>query len=374
MKMLDANEIPVWSPQQDLAIKAVSAWLSDPGSPQVFRLFGWAGTGKSTLAMHLAQEASNPLFAAFTGKAALVMRSRGCAGARTIHSLIYQAVEDPVTKAVRFVINVDSPVSDADLVVIDEVSMVGNDLAADLLSFGTKVLVLGDPFQLPPINDAGYFTGHDPDVMLTEIHRQAADNPIIRMSMDVREGKGLRRGAYGNSEVVLRGDVSKKDVLAADQILVGKNQTRNTYNRRIRELLGRKSIVPIQDDKLVCLRNNRQKSLLNGQIFIVEKIKKKTLSFIKLLIRPEDADSDKTWRHVRVPMPFFSGEEKNIDPKVRRENEEFCFGYALTVHKSQGSQWPKVYLFDESRAFRDNAARHLYTGITRAAEKITVVI
>jgi predicted alpha/beta-fold hydrolase len=93
-----------WSPQQDVALLGVKAWLLDPSGPQVFRLFGWAGTGKSTLAVHLAQDAGNVVYAAFTGKAALVMRKRGCAGARTIHSLIYKLIDEQGGEP-RFVLN-----------------------------------------------------------------------------------------------------------------------------------------------------------------------------------------------------------------------------------------------------------------------------
>lgn len=94
----------------------------------------------------------------------------------------------------RFTLNPDSIVGDAKLVIVDECSMVGEVLASDLLSFGTKVLVLGDPAQLPPVDGAGYFTSKPPDFILTEIHLQAAENPIIRMSMDVREGKKAQTG------------------------------------------------------------------------------------------------------------------------------------------------------------------------------------
>src|ERR1700704_3832073 len=87
-----------FSPQQDAALQAVAAWLkARPGrgsTPAVFRLFGYAGTGKTTLAKHLAEGVEGKvLFAAFTGKAALVMRRKGCQNASTIHSLIYRARE-----------------------------------------------------------------------------------------------------------------------------------------------------------------------------------------------------------------------------------------------------------------------------------------
>lgn len=359
-----------WSPQQDTALKAVAAWLADPSGPQVFRLFGWAGTGKSTLAVHLAEDAGNVVFAAFTGKAALVMRKRGCTDASTIHSLIYN-VKDGRGGELQFEINRQSSVIDADLVVIDEVSMVDEELARDLLSFGTKVLVLGDPFQLPPVRGAGYFTDAEPDIMLTEIHRQAADNPIIRMSMDIREGRGLDHGSYGESKVIHSADVDRGEVLIADQILVGRNATRITYNDRVRKLKGYPNRMPVPGDRLVCLRNNRENGLLNGQIWTAKQVKPKSNSVIKMLLDPDDGMRPELM--VETHEKFFQGLEADLPWFERKKFDEFYFGYALTCHKAQGSQWDDVYLFDESAAFRADQSRWLYTAVTRAAEKITVV-
>lgn len=361
-----------WSPQQDAALLAVQTWLKDPSGPQVFRLFGWAGTGKSTLATHLAQDAGKVVFGAFTGKAALVMRKRGCTDARTIHSLIYVLLDEQGGEP-RFVLNKDSEINDADLVVIDEVSMVGAELANDLLSFGKRVLVLGDPFQLPPVKDAGFFTDVDPDIMLTEIHRQAADNPIIQMSMRIREGKGLEYGAYGESKVIHSSEVDRDEVLAADQILVGRNQTRSTYNNRVRKLKGLPELTPVPEDRLVCLRNNREKGLLNGQIFVAKKVTLKGRGGISMLLDPSDAGSRADDVMVFTHEKFFQGREEELAWADRKRFDEFNFGYALTVHKAQGSQWEHVYLFDESNVFREDRDRWLYTGVTRAAEKITVV-
>ena len=145
-----------WSPEQDRALGAVAAWLR-AGDRQVFRLFGYAGTGKTTLARHVAEGVTGAtVFAAFTGKAAHVLRSKGCVGAGTIHSLIYRMRgedEDGPT----FVLNDDSMAGKAGLIVIDECSMVDAEIGRDLLSFGTPVLVLGDPAQLPPIAGGGFF-------------------------------------------------------------------------------------------------------------------------------------------------------------------------------------------------------------------------
>ena len=178
-----------WTPEQDRALKAVDRWLSK-GDAQVFRLFGYAGAGKTTLARHFAEHVGGEVaFAAFTGKAAHVMRAKGCVGATTIHSLIYRPdTDDDGAEAPSFTLRRDAPASKADLIVIDECSMVDEELGRDLLSFGAPVLVLGDPAQLPPVKGGGFFTDADPDFMLTEIHRQAADNPIIRLSMNIREG------------------------------------------------------------------------------------------------------------------------------------------------------------------------------------------
>lgn len=361
-----------WSPQQDEALRAVSNWLKDPNGPQVFRLFGWAGTGKSTLARHLAGDLKSVKYAAFTGKAALVMRKRGCKGASTIHSLIYSMISDKEGEP-QFRLDAESPAIDADLIVIDEVSMVDEALGQDLLSFGTKVLVLGDPFQLPPVQGTGFFTDSEPDFMLTEIHRQAEDNPIVRLSLDIREGKKLAHGSYGESKVIRRSAVDQQEVLSFDQVLVGRNKTRLDYNNRLRELLELPHAQPTMGDRVVCLRNNPRKKLLNGQIWIVTDVTRKNAGKMELMLASEDVGGTMQEVKVKTHRDFFTGGEEKMAWPVRRQYDEFTFGYCLTVHKAQGSQWDSVYLFDESFVFREDAARWLYTGVTRAAEKITVV-
>jgi exodeoxyribonuclease-5 len=189
-----------FTPHQDSALKAVADWLKAKpgrnGTLPVFRLFGYAGTGKTTLAQHIAEAVDGEVkFAAFTGKAALVMRNKGCDNASTIHSLIYRARESGVEQP-SFELWDDAPASKAKLIIIDECSMVDAELGRDLMSFDCPLLVLGDPAQLPPIQGGGFFTDCEPDAMLTEVHRQAQDDPIVRMSMDVREGRDLDIGRY----------------------------------------------------------------------------------------------------------------------------------------------------------------------------------
>jgi len=360
-----------WSPEQDKALTAVARWLK-AGEPQVFRLFGYAGTGKTTLARHIAATADGAVvFAAFTGKAAHVMRGKGCLGASTIHSLIYRMRgedEDGPT----FVLNDDSAAANAALIVIDECSMVDEEIGRDLLSFGVPVLVLGDPAQLPPVAGGGFFTEAAPDVMLTEVHRQAADNPIVRMSMTIREGGQLPYGDYGGSAVMPRRDIEPEAVLAADQVLVGRNKTRQTYNARIRELLGREGPVPVAEDTLVCLRNDRKRGLLNGSLWQVDAVRKPRKGLLRYSLGPADGEGARRVS-ASINPAFFDGTAEALSPAERKRSDAFDFGYVLTVHKAQGSQWDDVILFDESFAFREHAARWLYTGITRAARRLSIV-
>lgn len=393
----------------------VSRWLDDPGSQQIFRLFGYAGTGKTTLARHLASNVHGQvLFAAYTGKAASVLKASGCPNAQTIHSLIYSPKEksrarlreleeeaarleamDNISALNRdhlerlrgeiraekenakrpdFNLNLESNLRNAALLVVDECSMVGEDMAQDILSFGVPVLVLGDPAQLPPVKGTGFFTDASPDMMLTEIHRQARDNPIIAMATKVRLGDHLDYGSYGSSSVIER--ATPEIALEANQVLVGKNKTRTLTNRRVRQLLQYDgSPWPVKGEKLICLRNAKLStsqgdiSLLNGTIHhaVLDAVAEE--DYLELKVRPEDGGD-----HIDLTAhkQHFDGNPESIDYWERRNHMEFTFGHAITVHKSQGSQWGDVMLIDEW-FMRDTRQRWLYTAITRAQEKVTVV-
>ncbi len=387
-----------WSPQQDAALRAVSNWLNTRSAP-FFYLAGFAGTGKTTLAKHFAEDVpGGVLFASFTGKAAAVMRSKGCTEATTIHRLIYtprgkgsgklkelreklekatapdelermrREIRDELerVKAPLWDLNPASPVKSVGLLIIDECSMVGGRMADDLLSFGTPVLVLGDPAQLPPVGGGGFFTSREPDFMLTEVHRQAAESGILRLATDVRSGRGLKLGDYGDAQVVARSHVTPEDVMAAEQILVGTNTMRKGTNKRVRQLLGRSGLMPEAGDRLVCLKNNHELGLLNGEIWQALHAVELDSSTVGLTIE----NGQITENVVAWSMPFRGEDLGQFDHD--KEIQEFDYGYVLTTHKAQGSQWGSVYVFDESHVFRRDAARWLYTAITRAANKLVV--
>ena len=251
-------------------------------------------------------------------------------------------------------------------------SMIDGRMGEDVTSFGTKILVLGDPAQLPPIMGAGYFTeGVTPDVMLTDIHRQAKDNPIIAMATKVRNHESLSVGSYGESLVAEKCHIDETHALAADQILVGRNKTRHASNKRMRALYGRTDHLPVSEDKLVCLRNNHEIGLLNGAIWFVNEMGLIEDDRLFMTIRSENSDDEVL--EVEAHTQYFMGQGEALPWWERKNAEEFDFGYALTVHKAQGSQWDNVLLFDESHCFRADKHRWLYTGLTRAAERVVVV-
>jgi ATP-dependent exoDNAse (exonuclease V) alpha subunit len=353
------------SSQQEAALKAVMKWYR-AGDKQVFRLYGYAGTGKTTLARDFAAAIDGQVaFAAFTGKAAHVMRGKGCLDATTIHGLIYRLEKEDENRNPIFVINHDSSARHARLIVIDEASMVNEKIGRDLLRFGVPIIVIGDPWQLPPVEGAGFFTTDEPDFMLTEIHRQARDSPIIKMATIVREGRLLPVGDYGDSSRVVH--LRDYRVEPCDQILVGRNFTRRNINIGMRERYGRHGACPVGGDKLVCLRNDYRRGFLNGSLWIVEQvIEASDDGPIVLRVRSEEGGASVTatthsgfFNHLPIPDP--------------REYVEFDYGYALTVHKAQGSQWDSVVLHAEHNYFGADSRRWLYTGLTRAAKRITAI-
>lgn len=367
-----------WSPQQAKALDAVTDWLRNPSRKQVFHLFGYAGTGKTTIAIRIAEIAAeilkgDVLFGAFTGKAAQVMNNKGCIGASTIHSLIYTVKKG--TQPPEWILNVsESPLRQAALLIVDECSMLGADLGQDLVSFGKPILVLGDPFQLPPVKGSGFFDTEHPDVMLSEIHRQARDNPIIQMSMLVREGNHLPIGKYGASQVRPREYMPEDLASRADQVICGRNATRWVLNKTVREVRGFTSPIPMLSEKLICLKNNKGEGLLNGSMWMVDEPPNKQKKTLNMSILSMDTEGLRM--KARAHAELFLKEKPALQrhEEMDRETQHFTWGYAITAHKSQGSQWKNVLVFDESGVFREDAARWLYTAITRASENVIVAI
>jgi exodeoxyribonuclease-5 len=242
------------------------------------------------------------------------------------------------------------------------------------MSFGTPILALGDPAQLPPIEGAGYFTEAKPDVMLTEVHRQAKESPVLRLATIVREGGQLELGTYGSSRVVPDDSLELNEILAADQVLVGRNSTRRFLNTAIREALGRETEMPVTGDRLVCLRNNHGLGVYNGGLYRVvgQPSQARFSDKLSMTVISDDLPDTPEVR-IGVRPEFFSHEEHRLSKSELRKTHQFGYGYALTVHKAQGSQWDHVIIDNESSSFHDIRQRWLYTAITRAKKSVTIV-
>lgn len=387
-----------WSPKQQQALDSVGEWLKNKDKP-FYYLAGFAGTGKTTLAKHLAQD-YDTIFAAYTGKAALVMQQRGVPNAQTIHSMLYKLVP-PDTRKIeelekqigsegfttdlmselrklkepRFEINEESDIHNVDLVVLDEVSMVNEEIAHDILSFGKPVLVLGDPMQLPPIKGTGYFTERRPDSLLTEIHRQAEGNPIIALSKHVREHGNVPVNFASNAGRVPR-QRAEDFTDGSFQFLTGKNITRNNLNQRLRAKLGYTGPYPQPGETLICLKNSTGDRVLYNGMFVTVTEATEVEDNFKL---PLDIRTEMGVDYEDVPAlsSIFDGQPPidEVPFFIIREREQFDYGYCITVHKAQGSQFSKVVLFDDGflNWKKDERMRWLYTAVTRAVDEVYVV-
>ena len=372
MKMILSNE-------QEKAIKIASDNFKH--GVDITTIAGYAGSGKTTLISYFIEQ--NDLmdkthFCTYTGKAALVLQQKGLP-ATTIHKLIYQTIFNHKTGEFYFM---KKPKLDSNikLIVIDEISMVPRDLLRDLQRYGIPIIALGDPGQLEPIGDTDNNLLKKPDIFLTEIHRQALDSSIIRLSMDIREGKPLKL-TYNDPYVKI---IKKEEVHFgvldwADQILVSRNATRHGLNDHMREELGYSGEFPMVGEKVICLRNYWDKSnsdgyaLTNGATGTVKRAK--TLSHY---FYPNNTVIDF--------LPDFSDGEFSqlkLNGKVLKREKvtyqkgkklfDFDYGYAITTHKSQGSQFPKVFIYNETLPHTDHK-RLLYTAATRAEDKLVIAI
>ena len=393
------------SHDQETAVDAISRWLksSDP----VFTLAGYAGTGKTTILRNVVEGASNAICATPTGKAASVLRSKlGEDGPEvgTLHSLLYCPIE--VTELdvamqvdeVRYLEAAGLPVERAEkrlerlikkletgacefgfkgdgpslpLVVVDECSMVGDQVERDLLRSAEKVLFVGDPGQLPPVEGREFFERNRPNATLENIHRQAAGSSILQLAHAVRHGEAFD----GWDENCVSGDRSDLGtLLEADQIITGMNQSRRRLNTRIRAELGFRGEFPRKGEAIICLRNDNERGLING----VGGVAASDCGEDEYgALRCDVAYEDRFFQG--LPMDRLAFDQYD-NPKLTRRDvptnralAQFDLGHAITAHKAQGSEWDHVVVWDDKMRRHDKEARRrwIYTSATRAACKLT---
>ncbi len=409
------------TPDQADAEEAICEWFLNLDN-QIFVLCGYAGTGKTYLIDRVVKKlglvaGDSAAFVAPTGKAASVLVRCGTP-AGTVHSLIYTREEDIEVDengeviSERFLRFVKKEKIDKNirLIVVDETSMVADDVLKDLLSFGVKCLFCGDPAQLPPVGGSNSLLAM-PCVTLTQIVRQERDNPIVRLAEEVRGGKIPDFGNYGDcAAVVSRRDLTpeerKRLFLKADQIIVGTNRTRAAVNREIRGYFGisPEALLPIDGEKIICTLNNWSKKLDGkGEFHLVNGIIGKCYNVreaedgLAQLDFQADFLADKAYdlpidAGIFTQGRFFHGygdkacllqndtlvheNNREILRRFRVKREEsinrFEFAYAVTCHKAQGSEYDFVIVIDES-SFFENGREWLYTAITRARKKLIII-
>lgn len=362
---------------------------------------GYAGSGKSTLVKFIVQSLpgvdpeKDVVYATFTGKAAQVLLKKGNKNVSTLHKLLYESLPRPDGSWYR------KPVERIPykIVVIDEVSMVPDSMIQQLFKYSCYVIALGDPFQLPPVTKDDANTLLDkPHVFLNEIMRQAQESEIIRVSMDIREGKDLSLLDGKEVKVFDKSQFTSDMMLWADQVLVGTNATRINLNNTMRDMLGR-SGGPQEGDKVICLKNewdiiaDNFDPLVNGTIGFLKNPYSTFVSVPRFLgghrfdVLQSDfvTDGGATFTDLNMDKKMIMTGEKCCDWKTAyaigrnqahkyKLPKEFTYGYAITCHKSQGSQWDKVLIVEEKFPFdKTEHARWLYTAVTRAVDKAVII-
>ena len=343
------------------------------------------GSGKSTLVQFIIQELHIPeskiAYVAYTGKAALVLKSKGCPGATTAHKLLYHTTELPDGTFEHT--PKEKPDKSLKLIVVDEVSMLEKEQWDILMRWGVHVICLGDPFQLPPISQDNGVLQH-PHIFLDEIMRQAQDSEIIRLSMDIRAGKPLSTFKGKDVWVVPKDTITNRMLSTADIVLCGKNATRYFLNQKIRRLRWQDQYKdePIEGDKIICLKNYWNKGdLANGLIGNITNIEKKEDFFLKTKLLADFRTDDDVFYDLSMDYQLFTDGKPLVNQDNWRQYPreirpmEFDYAYSVTVHKSQGSEYGKVVLFNEYLGKdREQYLRWLYTGCTRSSEKLVVAI
>ena len=364
---------------------------------------GYAGTGKSTLVKFaiaaLGVREDRVAYATFTGKAAEVLRKKGNTGACTLHKLLYDHFPKPGGGFIR------KPKTslDYDVVVVDEVSMAPKSMIDMLLSHRVYVIFLGDPFQLPQINkDESHDILENAHIFLDEVMRQAAESEIIQISMKIRNGEPIDFMKGKEAIIIPKSELVEGHLTWADQILCGTNATRENINRQMREIYGF-SGLPQDGEKMICLRNywddcaDNGDALVNGTTGILRnpfETFRMIPNYIPIdnhrmdVVQGDFVTSDgSTFNSVEMDKKLLIDGVKCItDGKIlfrlgKLKNKigdivprEFAFGYAITTHKAQGSEWDKVLVIEEKFPFsKEEHARWLYTAVTRASERLVLV-
>jgi exodeoxyribonuclease-5 len=390
------------STDQQKALARIIQWFETKEKPFI-TLGGYAGTGKTTLIsilrneLHQKNDKLKVAFCSYTGKATRVLRGKLVEAKSlypqdsvgTIHSLIYSPRLNDKEEIIGWELK-DKDKLDTDLIIVDEASMVDQRIWSDLTNYRVPIIAVGDHGQLPPIS-GNFNLVQNPEIRLEEIHRQAKENPIISLSIMAREKGEIPVGNFGPHIMKLtKGSTDSQDIIgdilanykSDTLILCGYNNTRVKLNKYIRQTLLFEGDRPEAKDRVICLRNNHAKEVFNGMLGTIKSIyKDEGDEFYSASIEMDGEEN--LYRGLIAASQFNSTEGMNFTNQgkhgsataLSKEMDLFDFGYALTVHKAQGSQARRVVLFEERFQKMDDEMwrRWLYTAVTRAESELYIV-
>lgn len=372
------------------------------GDPYVC-ISGYAGSGKTTLVSHIiaalgVDPENDVAYVAYTGKAAKVLSAKGNPNATTIHKLIYHSRQMP--NGAYFYQLRKKLEKEYKIIVVDEVSMVPVKMWMELLSFGIYIIACGDPGQLPPVSkDEANGVLEHPHIFLDEIMRQAQESEIIRLTMDIREGKTILPFKGNEVHIVTKNELVSGMYTWADQVLVGTNNLRISINNEVRAMLGRGE-TPENGDKVISLHNqwdylsSTKAPLTNGTISILSDFEKDKIYLpkhigtkpIDILYSTLTEDIGGEFKNIPIDFQCLTEGIPALTPRQEYQLSKsktyegpkpmpFSYAYAITCHKAQGSEWDKVLVIEERFPFdREEHKRWLYTACTRAAQKLVLVL
>ena len=369
---------------------------------------GFAGTGKSTLVRFIVAALeeygidpdADVVFTSFTGKACNVLQKKGNRNVLTLCKLLY----DYRLIGEKQFMKTPKDTIEYKVVIVDEVSMAPMELMQQLFTHDAYVICLGDPFQLPPVDPtADNHLLDTPHVFLDEVMRQAEESEIIQITMSLRKGKNLEYFRGNEAQILPKNQISTGMLVWADQVLCATNKTRESINMTMRRLKGFEGLPQI-GDKMICLRNywdilsdDNYIPLVNGTIGYIQSIEEDTLPvyYYRKFVRNVElfkvtilTDNGETYSDIYLDKNYLLTGKKSLtykeEARIKRQAEHYprfnkipqdwTYGYAITCHKSQGSEWDNVLVIEENFPFgRDEHARWVYTACTRAAEKLVLL-